>query len=64
MEKVHFYPKENFQFYTMIFHILKKDQNIKLAINGYWVISIFEVSDCYLISPDQHVFQKFPKMAL
>ena len=34
-----------------------------MAINGYWVISIFEVSECYLISPDQHIFQKLPKMS-
>ena len=46
----------------MIMHILEKRPNIKLAINGYWVISIFDVSECCLISPDQHIFQKLPKM--
>ena len=57
-----FVQNENFSLILWFCTFWKKGQNFKLAINGYWVISIFEVSECYLISPDQHIFQKLPKV--
>ena len=37
-------------------------QYVKLPINAHRVISIFEVSDCYLIDPAKRIFRKFPKL--
>ena len=35
---------------------------VKLPIDAYRVITIFEFSDIYLIDPAKKIFRKFPKM--
>ena len=35
---------------------------VKLPIDAYWVITIFEFSDIYLMDPAKKIFRKFPKM--
>ena len=39
-----------------------KVQYLKLPIDAYRVITIFELSDVYLIDPAKKIFRKFPKM--
>ena len=40
-----------------------KVQYLKLPIDAYRVITIFELSDVYLIDPAKKIFRKFPKIA-
>ena len=37
-------------------------QYVKLPINAYRVIAIFELSEVYLIDPAKKIFRKFPKL--
>ena len=38
--------------------------NVKKAINGYWVINIFECPEYYLIHSAKGIFRKFPKIVI